>query len=249
METIAEKIHREIDNECRKIMEASLCSTEKPNNFEIYSSVREKGFVNSINSKKVVDFYNDSQKKHVALYYLKKYPLLKFIQSEEFFKILNKYNLIYSNAENYIGNIPLKNAKEIADCEIDEYDLISTIYKATLENAIEKMTLTFKDKPPMSDYHIKEVAERHGMKPWAIATTVTTKEYKKNGYYIAADKSQFNLTNTIEDESGFGFVAKPTIIVKNPDPIVFRFVKEGILIITKWGAEANDTELTVPKLN
>jgi hypothetical protein len=64
---------------------------------------------------------------------------------------------------------------------------------------------------------------------------------KNRQLFIAADKSQFNLENLEKSENGLGFF--------NPDPIVFRYVKDGILIISKWGDEANDLELVVPELN
>jgi hypothetical protein len=37
--------------------------------------------------------------------------------------------------------------------------------------------------------------------------------------------------------------------VINPDPIVFRFVRGGVLIISKWGLEAEDESLIIPEMN
>jgi hypothetical protein len=64
--------------------------------------------------------------------------------------------------------------------------------------------------------------------------------------FIAADKALFNLKGLEKSKNGFGFFKKH---IPNPDPIVFRYVKGGILIISKWGLEANDPELTVPEMN
>jgi uncharacterized protein YktA (UPF0223 family) len=65
----------------------------------------------------------------------------------------------------------------------------------------------------------------------------------KNGLYIAANKELFDLKNmrNVKDTNGY--------IVTPKDPIVFRWCRGGILIITKWGDEANDSELVVPDFN
>jgi hypothetical protein len=58
--------------------------------------------------------------------------------------------------------------------------------------------------------------------------------------YIAASKSMFTGLDKME-KRGYEYIVK--------DPIVFRYVEGGLLIISKWGLEANDPELVVPELN
>lgn len=63
--------------------------------------------------------------------------------------------------------------------------------------------------------------------------------------FIAAPKSHFNLKGLKKQKLGFFNFMR----IEPVDPIVFRYVNGGIQIISKWGDEANDTELIVPKLN
>lgn len=68
----------------------------------------------------------------------------------------------------------------------------------------------------------------------------------KSGLFIAAPPSHFNLDG-LSKKSKYGFfnVFKQEI----KDPIVFRYVRGGIQVITKWGLEAEDEALVVDKLN
>jgi len=68
----------------------------------------------------------------------------------------------------------------------------------------------------------------------------------KDGLFIAAPPSHFNL-NGLSKKSKHGFFKVFETEVK--DPIVFRYVKGGIQVITKWGLEANDPSLVVETLN
>jgi len=63
----------------------------------------------------------------------------------------------------------------------------------------------------------------------------------KSGLFIAAPASHFDTTGLTKDGK-FGFLRKTIIEVK--DPIVFRYCKGGIQVITKWGLEASDELLT-----
>lgn len=84
------------------------------------------------------------------------------------------------------------------------------------------------------------------------AITVDNKKYNshcfskytiesRDGLFIAAPKSHFNLNGL--EEKGKGFFK---IIKKEPkDPIVFRYVRGGVQVLSKWGDEANDIVLQV----
>lgn len=65
----------------------------------------------------------------------------------------------------------------------------------------------------------------------------------KSGLFIAAPKSDFNLEGLSKKGKGYFNVFE----IK--DPIVFRYVRGGIQVITKWGLEADDDALVVDKLN
>lgn len=76
----------------------------------------------------------------------------------------------------------------------------------------------------------------------AVETT-----YDRSGLFIAAPKEHFDLTGLTFDEKKGYFHAKTVRIIK--DPIVFRYVKGGIQVLTKWGLEAEDPALQVEILN
>ena len=65
-------------------------------------------------------------------------------------------------------------------------------------------------------------------------------EVERGGLFICAPKKHFNLENLSKDKK-YGFFEKMTTqIIEVKDPIVFRYVKGGIQVITKWGIEAED---------
>ena len=73
---------------------------------------------------------------------------------------------------------------------------------------------------------------------------VETEETVRAGLFIAAPESHFDLKGlTKKGVRGF---FKTVIRKETKDPIVFRYVKGGIQVLTKWGLEANDPELANP---
>ena len=67
-------------------------------------------------------------------------------------------------------------------------------------------------------------------------------EINRDGLFIAAPKSHFDLKGL--KKKGLGFFNFTVTEVK--DPIVFRYVKGGIQVLSKWGLEANDEMLVNP---
>jgi hypothetical protein len=63
----------------------------------------------------------------------------------------------------------------------------------------------------------------------------------RSGLYITANKELFDLTKLR--------IIPDTHEYQVKDPIVFRWCRGGLLIITKWGEEANDPALVIPELN
>jgi hypothetical protein len=53
-----------------------------------------------------------------------KYPNNKFITEESVKKICEKYNLVYSTIDRYIGTVPDKNLTEIANFKINDEDKV-----------------------------------------------------------------------------------------------------------------------------
>lgn len=76
----------------------------------------------------------------------------------------------------------------------------------------------------------------------AIETT-----YDRTGLFIAAPKEHFDLSELTFDEKKGYYETKTVRIIK--DPIVFRYVKGGIQVLSKWGLEAEDPALQIEILN
>ncbi len=76
----------------------------------------------------------------------------------------------------------------------------------------------------------------------AIETT-----YDRTGLFIAAPKEHFDLSGLTFDKKKGYYQTKTVRIIK--DPIVFRYVKGGIQVLSKWGLEAEDPALQVEILN
>lgn len=68
----------------------------------------------------------------------------------------------------------------------------------------------------------------------------------KSGLFIAAPPSHFDLKG-LEKKSKNGFFNVFKTEVK--DPIVFRYCRGGVQVLSKWGLEASDPDLVVEKLN
>jgi hypothetical protein len=88
---------------------------------------------------------------------------------------------------------------------------------------------------------IKDPVVPKGFIADAIETT-----YVRTGLFIAAPKEHFDLSGlTFDNKKGF-YKAQVRVI---KDPIVFRYVKGGIQVLSKWGLEAEDPALQIEILN
>jgi len=87
--------------------------------------------------------------------------------------------------------------------------------------------------------HIKELGYK-GDYPKYIFKRAEAKRINKSGLFICAPPSHFDLkTLSKEGELGYFKVEKWEI----NDPIVFRYCKGGVQVISKWGLEASDEAL------
>jgi hypothetical protein len=186
-----------------------------------------------------------------AIYYEKWYPHLKFILDDQLNQLYKKYGLAYAPVSNYIGSIPQENLDEIirlngvitpSDVRTNKYRYEGVNYRETKKYYLEQNRLI------EDQLEIKKLleAEFRGVEIYSRSTSCTKiEDYEP--LYIAAPKSMLNLENLRESKSGFGFFKKhrPEQVAA-PDPVVFRFVKGGVLIISKWGPEAEDEMLQLP---
>lgn len=231
-EKLIKKIHTEFDEaQDRLLMEAQklLSTTVEEKELEVAERLREVGFGSTPLAQKVYEREHTKalakRKAELISYYKYTYPFLKFITIDELDRICKKYNLIYATVSRYIKDVPEKNLRDIENAqplkEEDRYnaDIYAQI-KAEKQNPFNRV--------PMNSSFISYLQSRI--------------DHEKEELFIAAPKDHFNLRGLVQD--GFGFF-RPKV----KDPIVFRYVRGGVQIITKWGLEAEDPALIVEKLN
>jgi hypothetical protein len=189
-----------------------------------------------------------------VLYYRKTYPDFKFLTQEQLDSICKKYNLIYASVKNYTGDVPDKNLKEIASATIRREDIKQNVTHVRVSDASfdgGDAPFTFDiDEKPFEHYRINwdspiwnaayDEAKKRGYH-WPASIKVKSFTTNYAGFYIAAPKSHFaGLGGFVR--KGFGFLQSKTwkLVSEPKDPIVFRYVRGGVLIISKWGTEAED---------
>lgn len=272
--TTVQKIHNEIDTaQDRLLIEAEdtiskLSLSEE--NLSKFNLLEKAGFVNSeeyVMLKSVVEKSNQNiEKAKLINYYKSNYPFIKFLTIEEFDKICDKYNLIYGPSSSYKKDIPFDNLKEIdsakplnnsdkpvdiilykVECSISDLSYGMSVSGLSLNerNAIRKGIIIERNKYYLN--HCSRTLTEYFNKPVTVAYESLYQEVTnidRSGLFIAAPKSHFDLGKLKNLGKGFfNFKTEPK------DPIVFRYVKGGIQVLSKWGDEENEIQLHTFGLN
>lgn len=228
------------------------------------------GFINTPVVKSAGKIKEDKKQKQEILvktkeeaelieYYRATYPFLKFLTESELDRICAKYELIHAPVGNYTKDVPEKNLREIESSQklkitdtaksylmvkITQFwhntpkrirDLVGTefVYDGPVNSNNEPYDFSIKRQFGITDVEY-------------IFRNATVTRIEKSGLFIAAPPSHFNLEGlTKKSKHGFFQVFKTEIT----DPIVFRYVRGGVQVLSKWGLEANDPSLVVPVLN
>jgi hypothetical protein len=197
------------------------------------------GFTNSKEISIADKVKKGQSQKSFATYYKKKYPFLKFITEEQLNHICNKYGLVYSIAPNYTGNIPDKNLDEIERAKIDTKDYVDWPQESV---RLKELDREFEiEKHTTDDIYSKErILKEDSLIRRDYSREVAMCYDRRTNLYIVAPQHLFKSSERTGNE------------LRNKelkDPIVFRWCRGGLLIISKWGDEADDPILTVPELN
>jgi hypothetical protein len=192
------------------------------------------------------------------------YPYLKFITEDELDRICDKYNLIHAPVSAYTKDVPDKNLIEIENaqelkshdkCEASKYIKISE-YHDGCPRAIRKIfdkNQIMSNNISLKDDDLLFLARENGYNGSysdvvAFGSDINLVTVDKTGLFICAPENHFDLSKlTNKGKHGFFTLFEETVVQK--DPIVFRYVKGGIQILSKWGLEAEEETLVVPTLN
>jgi hypothetical protein len=265
--TQVEKIHREIDTAQERLLrEAFLLISMN----EVSQELKEKadrlakvGFISNplakIVSEKSAALVHSTAQANLIKHYKDTYSGYKFLTESEFDRICNKYGLIYASVKYYTKDIPEQNLKDIENMPALERpdDLSRTMLVRLNINNTCANTLSAEERnvlyvtgfpvtkqSTMDRIYPNEACTYLGRKlnfRWEYAGIEEVPFLKRDGLFIAAPKTHFDLKGL--EQQGLGFFEKMMPLPK--DPIVFRYVRGGIQVITKWGVEANDPNLLV----
>lgn len=183
---------------------------------------------------------NENHEKEVLVeainYFSFKYPFYKFITEDSVKKICEKYNLIYSTVNNYIGEVPDENLEQMENFKIEDLDksYIKTTFFGIGERALTE-GVSYED-------YLTYQENRNGIGGRVHYLYTDCKESKLE---ICAPIKDFNVKNMeVRDFK----LSKIEIL----DPVVLQPVNfkgtKHYLIVTAWGLEASD-ELVVNSIN
>lgn len=271
------EIHNEFDTaQDRLLTQATeVLSSEIPAETtrieEVATRLKSIGFTSTPTAKSGERLLNDKKSNasrikqtreaaELITYYKFTYPFLKFITEDELNRICDKYSLIHAPVQNYIQDVPEKNLREIENAQVlkpedtspVKYRLVVSRYWNTVPKEIKSIIdagVYFSSNHYFVDSDVLKAVREHGYKGSYGSYIFHNAELEtadKSGLFIAAPSSHFNLTG-LSNKSKHGYFNVFKTEIK--DPIVFRYVRGGIQILSKWGLEASDPSLVVEKLN
>jgi hypothetical protein len=262
-EAIVAQIHSEFDNaQDRLLQEAKNLIAGNDTSREKGLELIEVGFINSKPAQRYLAKHTllveGLEQARVIEYYKEKYPFQKFITEAELNRICTKYNLIYAPVANYTEDVPDKNIRDIKNVQpLSAIDAPENIKKCKLKlegffmpntSFLSFWSKWYRRLPRVIDGHYQTtwhvdrlLNEKYETGITWLVDSIKNIELNRQGLFIAAPKSHFNLKGLAKEGlAKEGLLHSSFTITEIKDPIVFRFVKGGVQIITKWGLEAAD---------
>ena len=229
--------------------------------------LKEAGFTQTaeyLKGLEVIKNYKKVEKlrdTHILL--MNRYPLSLILSIDNFNKICKKYGLVYANTQFYKKEVPIKNLLEIQYAKplhIDDRpsDLIKLKmnYNNSVPRAVknwfdDRIFLSRELPSELDDYTLREFCPIKFNARWLYKTNgLTLIRMSRQGFFIAAPKTHFDLTTLLNNNSNCFEYNEVKYEQLNKDPIVFRFINGNyVQILTKWGEESEDVNLTNPISN
>lgn len=266
---IIKEIHKsfiDMESLITKKLDRDIAKAYSQEDISINQKVVDKGFANASSNKIFTQDYllkaeelNDRINEYSV-----KYPTYKFITDKKIMEVCEKYNLIIAPPQSYIGEIPDKCAKDIAEFKdhhpndmMEFYDKDDVnkfvananelqhynVAKKRLRLGLRAMISLIRDKV-LNDWEsshlIRMINENY---PKLVNLPLLT---ARSSMFIAATEDLLDLKgykvkdNKMILDLSYDFKT-PEMDV--PDPIVFSKVPGGAIIITAWGEEAEDGEI------
>jgi hypothetical protein len=257
---VVEQIHHEIDTaEDRLLLQARAVIQSYKGNDKA-ERLERIGFVGTdtvkqYNEKKVTVTQTKEQAELIE-YYKQAYPFQKFLTEAELDRICETYGLIYAPISAYKKDVPEKNLSEIEQAKPLDGEHLPKDTRLLIRNNFKLFTPLWVRRALRKGIEIRDGYysgwNRYCREYLKIDFDISDYEtydwsermVKKQGLFIAAPRSHFNLKG-IKKTSLFSF----HVVQEVKDPIVFRYCKGGIQVLSKWGAEASDESTVNEKFN
>lgn len=262
-----EEIHQAFDTagenaflEAKSIL-AKITSNAKQENVEL---LKKLGFSNAamVTEQASVNktIAENQFKVKIVERYTQAYPQYKFIFIDQVVELCKKYGLLCAPVGMYKGNVPTKNLKEIEAFKVKDDDT----YRTDSNGIRDRLQFDLRGGNFLSQNEFKARSDAEKAQQFRERGTRTQDEYEiylmkmshhysfsahytearfqKVPLFICAPKDEINIGKYDRVEDVFvGHEIK--------DPIVLHFVKDGFLVVSKWGPEANDPILLNEKMN
>tara|TARA_R110002050_G_scaffold211823_2_gene347901 strand:- start:467 stop:1144 length:678 start_codon:yes stop_codon:yes gene_type:complete len=164
-----------------------------------------------------------------ALKTIRKFSPYKFITEEAVEAICKKYGLLFGSSDRYLGDIPEKNLQEIEAFEA---------YQKEKEEKPKTNVPHDSDYPSISSFYA-DWGRAIGRTSGPVGLAQQLRDVFAPKYHIAAPITMMDHRESVLKD-GYKIV---------DDPIVFKEVPGGYLIITAWGPEAQDPTVFNPAQN
>ena len=228
---IVEKIHGEFDSASERLLNEAK-SIIRGSNIDKGERLKNLGFTYAAPVKNSELAAKQKELANKIEYYQTYYPNNRFITEQEVERICKKYGLLFGESGYYTGDIPEKNIKEIESFLLRDEDM------STRTN--------------MDDY----MQMRGSMLMMQVRTSMSRPSYRSDFEYPSPPteivetkfKAPFKICAPEKDFDTRYMSVKDGFKLKY-DPIVLQPVKEGYLIVSKWGIEASDEIVVNEKMN
>lgn len=205
-------IHRSFDNAADKLLEEAKAIVGKNEVIEKGKRMERLGFSGAALVTKKNALLKTADTAALIERYRQWYPFNKFITEEMVRQICKKYNLLCGPSNNYRGDIPEKNLREIESFRLRREDENRGLF------SFEVPTISI--NPATGALEVD----------WSFYRDQQRQFVDNPKFKICAPEKDFNTAGL--EKRGFFLAPK--------DPIVLCPVKGGFLIVTKWGLESGD---------
>ena len=160
---LIEDIHNEVYSAHDLLLKEAELILQKPideSKSKDYEKLMSLGFNSEKNikeHKEELQKIEESKKtKKTIEYYSFKYPFNKFINEDSVVRICQKYSLLLTNVDRFIGGIPEKNQKEIINFKVDKMDLPHSYSKdSEYVNGTSLLIIATKDQLNMKNTRVQ----------------------------------------------------------------------------------------------